>query len=99
MLAPFWLAGYEYLPAAQISHVMILPSIVVAVPSSHKLQSVSVVLEHGLQPGNVLYLPAEQRMHGPPVGPHLPAKQLHLSLSNESGWEYVPSENWACTTA
>jgi hypothetical protein len=87
------------LPAAHTSQVVFRPSIVEAVPSSHRLQSRSVVLEHALQPGNVLYLPTEQRMHGPPVGPHLPAMHEQLSLSNESGWEYVPSEHWACTPA
>ena len=95
--APFWFAGKEYLPAGQTSHVVFLPSTLEAVPSSHRLQSRSVVLVQALHPGNVLYLPAEQTMQGPPVGPHLPAMHEQLSLSHARLGLYVPSEHWACT--
>ncbi len=94
--APNWLAGDENLPARQTSHVVFLPSTSEAVPISHRLQSRSDVLVHALQPGNALYLPAEQTIHGPPVGPHLPAIQLQFSLSQAKLGLYVPSEHWAC---
>jgi hypothetical protein len=94
--APLWLAGDENFPARQASHVVFLPSIVEAVPSSHRLQSRSVVLVQAMHPGNVLYLPAEHKMQGPPVGPHLPAMHEQFSLSQARLGLYVPSEHWAC---
>jgi len=94
--APLWLAGDENFPARQASHVVFLPSIVEAVPSSHRLQSRSVGLVQAMHPGNVLYLPAEHKMQGPPVGPHRPAMQEQFSLSQARLGLYVPSEHWAC---
>ncbi len=94
--APNWLAGDENLPARQTSHVVFLPSMVEAVPSSHRLQSRSVVLVQALQPGNVLYLPAEHRIQGPPVGPHLPAMHEQFKRSQARLGLYVPSEQSAC---
>jgi hypothetical protein len=94
--APLWLAGDENFPARQASHVVFLPSMVEAVPSSHRLQSRSVVLVQALQPGNVLYLPAEHKMQGPPVGPHRPAMHEQFKRSQARLGLYVPSEHWAC---
>ena len=65
--APLWLAGDEYLPAPHTSQLVFLPNRLDDVPSSHSWQSTSDVLEQAMQPGNVLYLPAEHRMQGPPV--------------------------------
>jgi len=94
--APLWLAGDENFPARQASHVVFLPSMVEAVPSSHRLQSRSVVLVQAMHPGNVLYLPAEHKMQGPPVGPHLPAMHEQFKRSQARLGLYVPSEHWAC---
>ena len=76
---------------------MFRPSALEAVPISHRLQSRSVVLEHAMHPGNVLYLPAEQMMQGPPVGPHLPAMHEQLRRSQAKLGLYVPSEHCAST--
>jgi hypothetical protein len=94
--APLWLAGDENFPARQASHVVFLPSMVEAVPSSHRLQSRSVVLVQAMHPGNVLYLPAEHKMQGPPVGPHRPAMHEQFKRSQAKLGLYVPSEHWAC---
>lgn len=67
-MAPRVFAGNEYVPAAQTSQVVFLPRLVDAVPSAHNSQSTSDVLEQALHPGNKLYLPAEHKMQGPPVG-------------------------------
>jgi hypothetical protein len=94
--APNWLAGDENLPARQTSHVVFLPSIVEAVPSSHGLQSVSVVLVHAIQPRIVEYFPDEHMIQGPPAGPQKPLEQLQFSLSQAKLGLYVPSEQSAC---
>lgn len=90
-IAPRVFAGNEYLPAVHTSQVVFLPNTLEAVPSSHRLQSRSVVLEQAIQPGNRLYLPAEHRMHGPPAGPHLPLMHEQFRRSQASGGEKVPS--------
>jgi hypothetical protein len=66
-VAPTVLAGYEYFPAPQTSHVLFLPNIVEYLPSSHRLQSRSVVLEQALHPGIRLYFPAPHMIQGPPA--------------------------------
>jgi len=43
------------------------PRTVEYVPTSHRLQSRSVVLVQATHPGNKLYLPAPHWMHGPPA--------------------------------
>lgn len=93
--APRVLAGYEYVPAWQVTHVVFRPRLVEAVPSAQSSQSKSVVFEQALQPGYRLYLPAEHRMQGPPGGPHLPGMQEQFSLSHARGGENVPSLHWA----
>jgi hypothetical protein len=91
------LAGDEYLPAPHASQLVFRPNRLDDVPSAHSWQSTSDVLEQAMQPGNVLYLPTEQRMQGPPVGPQRPAMHEQFSLSNASAGLYVPSLHWACT--
>ena len=91
VVAPLRLAGNEYLPSAQTSHVLFLPSIVENVPTAHSSQSRSVVLEQALQPGYRLYLPAEHRMHGPPLGPQRPGMHEQFSLSQACVKLLVPS--------
>jgi len=90
-LAPLVFSGKENLPAVQTSQVVFLPNTLEAVPSSHRLQSRSVVLEQALHPGKRLYLPAEHRMQGPPGGPHLPLMHEQLRRSQAKGGEKVPS--------
>ena len=96
-VAPGMFAGKEYMPAAQASHVVFRPRLVENVPGAQSSQSTSVVVEQALQPGNRLYLPAEQRMQGPPGGPHLPGTHEQLSRSQAKAGENVPSLHWACT--
>ena len=91
VLAPLVFSGKENFPAVQISQVVFLPKTLEAVPSSHRLQSRSVVLEQALHPGKRLYLPAEHRMHGPPAGPHRPLMHEQFRRSQDSGGEKVPS--------
>ena len=50
-VAPFWFAGYEYLPTPQEAQVEFLPKTVEYVPSEHNSQSRSVVFEQALHPG------------------------------------------------
>lgn len=65
--APRILAGKLYWPASHAVQVLFRPSIVENVPRAHSSQSTSDVFEQALHPGIRLYLPAEHRMHGPPV--------------------------------
>jgi len=91
VLAPRVFSGEENLPDWQTSQLVFLPNSLEAVPSSHRLQSRSVVLEQAIHPGNRLYLPAEHMIHGPPAGPHRPLMHEQFRRSQARGGENVPS--------
>lgn len=87
-VAPLVLAGYEYFPIPHSLHKESRPSPVEYVPSAHSSQSVSVVLEQALHPVYRLYFPAEQRIQGPPLGPHRPENekcQKHIQSWRQEG--------------
>jgi hypothetical protein len=77
--APLVFSGYEYLPALHTSQLVFLPSTLDDVPSAHSWQSTSDVFEQAMQPGNVLYLPAEHMMQGPPASEKNDQCSLYLS--------------------